>query len=382
MRQAHVAGGQDMTRRYRKILGTVLILMAVIVLSLVLLLSHNSPCGAAQPLPANAQAMQAAVYHCYGSPDVVRVEEVAKPTLEDDRVLVKVRAASVNPLDWHYLSGDPYLMRASTGIGKPDDTRLGVDFAGVVEAVGKNVRRFKPGDEVFGGRNGALAQYVNVRENGALEFKPANVTFEQAAAVPVAAVTALQALRDQGKIRPGQAVLINGASGGVGTFAVQIAKSFGANVTGVTSARNVTLVRSLGADQIIDYTHEDYTKGPQHYDLILDLVGNRGLLENRRVLKPAGIYVGIGGGGPEDGGLIGPMMGPVKQWLLSPFVSQKLTFFVSELTKEDLGILGGLMQVGKLRPVIDRRYKLSDTAAAIRYVEQGHAHGKVIVTVE
>ena len=371
-----------MTRRYRKILGTVLILMAVIVLSLVLLLSHNSPCGAAQPLPANAQAMQAAVYHCYGSPDVVRVEEVAKPTLEDDRVLVKVRAASVNPLDWHYLSGDPYLMRASTGIGKPDDTRLGVDFAGVVEAVGKNVRRFKPGDEVFGGRNGALAQYVNVRENGALEFKPANVTFEQAAAVPVAAVTALQALRDQGKIRPGQAVLINGASGGVGTFAVQIAKSFGANVTGVTSARNVTLVRSLGADQIIDYTHEDYTKGPQHYDLILDLVGNRGLLENRRVLKPAGIYVGIGGGGPEDGGLIGPMMGPVKQWLLSPFVSQKLTFFVSELTKEDLGILGGLMQVGKLRPVIDRRYKLSDTAAAIRYVEQGHAHGKVIVTVE
>lgn len=192
-----------MTRRYKKILGAVLILAAVTVLSLALLLSHNSPCGAAQPLLANSQAMQAAVYRCYGVPEVVKVEAVAKPTLEDDSVLVKVRAASINPLDWHYIRGEPYLMRTSTGIGKPDDTRLGVDFAGVVEAVGKNVRRFKPGDEVFGGRNGSLGQYVSVRENDALELKPANVTFEQAAAVPVAALTALQALRDQGKIQPG-----------------------------------------------------------------------------------------------------------------------------------------------------------------------------------
>ncbi len=371
-----------MTQRYKKILGSVAILAVVIVLSLALLLSHNSACGAAQPVSANTQTMQAAVYRCYGSPDVVKVEEVAKPTLEDNRVLVKVRAASVNPLDWHYVRGDPYLMRASIGIGKPDETRLGVDFAGVVEAVGKNVRRFKPGDEVFGGRSGALAQYVNVRESGSLELKPANMSFEQAAAVPIAAVTALQALRDQGKIRSGQTVLINGASGGVGTFAVQIAKSFGANVTAVTSTRNVTMVRSLGADQIVDYTHEDYTRGAQRYDLILDLVGNRGLLENRRVLKPAGIYVGIGGGGPDDGGLIGPMVGPFKQWLLAPFVSQKLTFFVSELNKEDLAVLGGLMQAGKVTPVIDRRYPLSETAAAIRYLEQGHARGKVVVTVE
>ena len=375
-------GGQDVTRPYKKILGAVSIVAAVMVLSVALLLSHNSPCVAAPPLPANSQAMQAAVYRCYGSPEIVKLEQVAKPTVEDDRVLVKVRAASINPLDWHYIRGEPYIMRTSTGLGKPADPHLGVDFAGVVEAVGKNVRRFKPGDAVFGGRDGALAEYVSVRENGALELKPANVTFEQAAAVPVAGVTALQALRDQAKIRPGQTVLINGASGGVGTFAVQIAKALGANVTGVSSTRNVTLVHSLGADRVIDYTQEDYTRGPQHYDVIFDMVGNRSLLDNKRVLRPTGIYVGIGGGGPNDGGFIGPLFVPVKEWFLSPFVSQKFTFFLADLNKEDLAVLSGLMQTGKVTPVIDRRFPLSDSSAAIRYLEQGHARGKVVVTVE
>jgi NADPH:quinone reductase-like Zn-dependent oxidoreductase len=369
------------TRRH-KVLTTVLVLIAVALTSLAVLLSHNAPCGAAQTPTADTPTMKAIVYRCYGSPDVVKLEDVAKPTPTDGRVLVKVHAASVNPLDWHYMRGDPYIMRIGVGLGTPTDTRLGVDFAGTVEAVGKNVTRFKPGDEVFGGKGGAFAEFVSVRDNGALVPKPANLTFEQAAAVPVAAVTALQALRDQGKLQPGQKVLINGASGGVGTFAVQIAKALGADVTAVCSTRNVELVRSLGADHVIDYTHEDFTKGGQSYDLILDAVGNRSLLENRHVLNPSGIYVGIGGGRPSDGGFIGPLIGPIKELVLSPFVSQKFVTFEAELNKEDLTILSDLMQAGKVTPVIDRRYKLSDTAEAIRYLEQGHARGKVVITLE
>ena len=365
-----------------KVLGIVSILMVVGLASLAVLLSHDSPCGTAPPMSANTPSMKAIVHRCYGSPDVVKLETLAKPTLPDDRVLVKVHAASVNPADWHYLRGNPYIMRAMVGLGTPNDIQLGVDFAGTVEAVGRNVTRFKPGDAVFGGRDGSFAEYVSVRANGALALKPANLTFEQAAAVPIAAVTALQALRDKGKIQPGQKVLINGASGGVGTFAVQIAKSFGADVTGVTSTRNVDMVRSIGADQVIDYTQDDFTKGSQRYDVILDLVGNRSLLENRRVLKPDGIYIGIGGGGPDDGGLIGPLTGPIKEFMLSPFVSQKFMFFVADLNQEDLTILGDLMQAGKVTPVIDRRYQLSETAEAIRYVEQGHARGKVVITLE
>jgi NADPH:quinone reductase-like Zn-dependent oxidoreductase len=369
--------------RRNKILGLALLLVAVTSLSLGLLLSHDSPCGVAPAVPANTQSMQAAVYRCYGSPDVVKLEDVAKPALADDRVLVKVHAASVNPLDWHYVRGQPYLMRAlGVGLGTPDDIRLGVDFAGTVEAVGKDARRFKPGDEVFGGAGGAFAQYVRPRDNGSLALKPPNVTFEQAAAVPVAAVTALQALRDKGKIKPGQKVLINGASGGVGTFAVQIAKSFGTDVTGVTSTRNVDMVRSIGADHVIDYTREDFVKAGQLYDLILDCVGNRPLLDFKRILKANGIYVGIGGGGPDEQGFIGPLTGPVKQLMLSQFVSQKFVPFVAELNKEDLSVLGDLMQAGKLTPVIDRRYKLSETAQALRYVELGHARGKVVITVD
>jgi NADPH:quinone reductase-like Zn-dependent oxidoreductase len=236
------------------------------------------------PSPGVAPRMKAIVYHEFGSPDVLRLEEIEKPIPTDDQFLIRVRAASVNPLDWHYMEGTPYLGRpVEFGLLKPTITRLGVDFAGTVEAVGKNITQFKPGDEVFGGRTGAFAEYVVAREDRAVVLKPANVTFEQAASLPIAAITALQALRDKGHVQPGQKVLINGASGGVGTFAVQIAKSFGAEVTGVCSGRNEEMVRSIGADHVIDYTKQDFTKSEQLYDLIIDNVGNRSLLECRRV---------------------------------------------------------------------------------------------------
>ena len=259
---------------------------------------------------------------------------------------------------------------------------MGVDFAGTVEAVGKGETRFKPGDEVFGGWGGTLAEYVSVYQDAALALKPTNMTFEQAASTPAAALTALQSLRDKGKLQVGQKVLINGASGGVGTFAVQIAKSYGADVTGVTSTRNVELVRSLGAAHVIDYTHEDYTAASQRYDLILDLVGNRSFLENRRVLAPHGTYIGLGGGRVEEGGFLGPITSALELFVLSPFVSQKAVFFVSDMNKEDMTRLANLMQAGKVTPVIDKRYPLEDTVAALRYLELGHARGKVIVTMD
>src|SRR6266849_2973587 len=246
-----------------------------------------------------------AIVHCeYGSPDVLKLEDIEKPTPGDDQVLVRVRAASVNPLDWHYIRGTPYFMRLGAGLRKPKVTRLGVDFAGTVEAVGRSVKRFQPGDEVFGGRTGAFAEYVSVREDRAVVLKPANLTFEQAASVPIAAITALQGLRDKGKVQPGQKVLINGASGGVGTFAVQIAKSFGAEVTGVCSTRNVDMVRSIGADHVVDYTQEDFTRSGRQYDLMVDCIGNRSLSACMSVLTPKGTYVVVGG---PDGRWIGPL---------------------------------------------------------------------------
>jgi len=368
-----------MTLRY-KVLGVILVLVAVALVSLAFAMSHDSACGPAPLLPGNAQLMKAIVHHCYGSADVLKFEDIEKPIAADDQVLVKVHAASVNPLDWHYMRGTPYIVRMDSGFGKPENPRLGVDFAGTVEAVGKNVKRFKPGDEVFGGKFGAFAEYVTVREDRALALKPANLTFEQAASVPIAALTALQGLRDKGRIRPGQKVLINGASGGVGTFAVQIAKSFGADVTGVCSTRNVAMVRSIGADHVIDYTLEDFTKGEQRYDLILDNVGNHSLLQYRRVLSPKGIFVIVGG--PNSGQWIGPMVTPIKALMLSPLVSQKFAPFLAELNQEDLAIMRDLMQAGKVTPVIDRRYKLSEVPAAIRYLEEGHARGKVVIAVE
>jgi NADPH:quinone reductase-like Zn-dependent oxidoreductase len=259
---------------------------------------------------------------------------------------------------------------------------VGVDFAGTVEGVGKNVTQFKPGDEVFGGRGGAFAEYVCPRANRAVAIKPANITFEQAASVNIAGITALQAVRDRGKVQPGQKVLINGASGGVGTFAVQIAKSHGADVTGVCSTRNIDLVRSLGADHVIDYTKEDFTEAAERYDVIIDNVGNHSLLECKRVLTPKGIYVLIGGGGPNEQGLLGPLVKPIKAMLLSPFISQKMGMMMAEPNPKDLTILADMIQSGKLKAVIDRTYKLSEVPAALQYLEEGHARGKVVITLE
>jgi NADPH:quinone reductase-like Zn-dependent oxidoreductase len=323
-----------------------------------------------------------AIVHCeYGSPDVLKVEDVEKPVPNHNQLLVRVRAASLNPLDLTIRG--PWLIRPILGMRKPKDPRLGVDYAGTVETVGKNVTQFKPGDEVFGGKNGALAEYVCCLADRGVVLKPANVTFEQAAAVPVAAITALQGLRDKGKIQAGQKVLINGASGGVGTFAVQIAKSFGTEVTGVCSTRNVDLVRSIGANHVIDYTKEDFTKGDQRYDLIFDLVGNHSFSERRRVMTPNGICVmaGVGGAGWHDG-MAMRLAGELNAYLRSRFVSQKFITYIAQFNKKDMMVLADLMQSGKMTSVIDRTYKLSDVPEALRYLEQGHARGKVVVTVE
>ena len=367
-----------MKLRY-KVLSAVLILAAATAVGVALTLSHNSPCPAAQPPPAGTPMMKAIVYRCYGSSDVLKLEDIAQPSPADKRMLVKVHAASVNPLDWHYMRGEPYLLRAAAGIGAPDSIHMGVDFAGTVVSVGKDVTRFKPGDEVFGGRTGAFGEYVSVAEAGSVAIKPANVTFEQAAAVPIAAVTALQALRDKGKIQPGQTVLINGASGGVGTFAVQIAKSYGAKVTGVCSTRNLAMVRALGTDRVIDYTQEDFTKESQRYDLIIDLVGTHSLSDTRRVLNPHGSL--IMAGSLDKGRWLGPLTDSIGAWLYAQFVSQKLIFLLANLNSEDLDVLRDLMREGKITPVIDRQYALSEVPEAIRYLEQGHARGKVVIKV-
>jgi NADPH:quinone reductase-like Zn-dependent oxidoreductase len=367
-----------MKLRY-KVLGGIAIVVVVAIGSLAVVLSHDSPCGAAPALAANTPSMKAIVYRCYGSPEVLKLEEIAKPIPADDRVLVKVHAASVNPLDWHFMRGKPYMVRPMAGIGKPDSILMGADFAGTVESVGKNVTQYKPGDEVFGDRDGAFGEYVSVREKGAMALKPTNMSMEQAAAVPIAGLTALQALRDKGKLQAGQKVLINGASGGVGTFAVQIAKTYGADVTGVCSTRNVAMVKSIGADHVIDYTKEDFTQGSVRYDLIIDNVGSHALSEYRHVLTPNGSLVIVGG--PSDDPWLGPMTSLVKAYLVSPFVSQKMTFMLAQSNGEDLNVLRDLMQTGKVTPVIDRRYPLSETAQAVSYLEQGHAKGKVIITV-
>jgi len=362
-----------------KVASGVLIFLAVAITSLALVLSHDSDCLPAPEIADNAELMKAIVYRCYGSPDVLELEDVEKPTPADNQVLTKVRAAAVNPLDWHNMRGLPYFLRLGTGLGKPKDSRLGVDFAGTVEAVGKNVTRFKPGDEVFGGWSGAFGEYISMPEDRGLAHKPANVTFEQAASVPIAAITALQALRDKGKIKAGHKVLVNGASGGVGTFAVQIAKSFGAEVTGVCSARNVEMVRSIGADHVFDYRQEDYTESGQHYDLIIDNVGNHSLSANRRVLSPEGVLVIVGGMG---GNWLGPLMRPIGALMLSPFVSQDFNMLLARMDKDDMAILGGLMQTGEMTPVIDRTYSLSEVPDAIRYSEEGHARGKIVIALE
>ncbi len=324
-----------------------------------------------------------AIVHCdYGVANL-KLEEIEKPTPADDQILVRVRAASVNPYDWHFVEGTPKIIRLmGIGLRKPKEIRLGVDFAGTVETVGKNVTQFKPGDEVFGGREGAFAEYVCRRAVGSVASKPASITFEQAASLNIAGITALQAVRDRGKIQSGQKVLINGASGGVGTFAVQIAKSFGADVTGVCSTRNVDLVRSLGADRVIDYTKEDFTKGEQKYDVILDNVANHSLSEFRHVLTPNGKYVMIGGGGANEQGVFGVMLRPLKAMVLSKFVDQQMGMMMADSNQKDLSLLAEMVESGKMKPVIDRTYKLAEVPEAIGYLEQGHARGKVVIVVD
>ena len=321
--------------------------------------------------------MKAAVYTRYGSPDVVvQFEDVEKPVPKDNEVLLKVRAASVNPLDAGLMKGKPHSFRILFGLRKPRLTRPGVDVAGQVEAVGTSVMQFTPGDEVFGMCKGAFAEYVCAPESG-LAIKPENLTFEQAASAPVAALTALQGLRDKGHIQPGQKVLINGAAGGVGTLAVQIAKSFGADVTGVCSTRNLEMVRSIGADQVIDYTQQDFTASGKRYDLIFDCFLNHSLSACRRTLNPKGIYLMVGG--PPKRWTVGILAPVIKAFVLSPFVSQRFIVYVARSNREDLAMMSKLMASGKVKPVIDKVYKLSEVPEAIRYLEQRHARGKVII---
>jgi NADPH:quinone reductase-like Zn-dependent oxidoreductase len=364
-----------MKLRYKLAFATLAGLVLVLA-ALGLLLSHNGACGPAPAMSADAGPMQAMMSRCYGSPDVLTLEAVAKPAPGPDEVLVKIRAAGVNPLDWHYMRGAPYVMRFSSGLGVPADPRMGVDFAGTVETVGANVSRFKPGDEVFGGGSGAFADYLVIGEDRALAKKPGNISFAQAAAVPIAGITALQALRDKGQLQSGQAVLINGASGGVGTFAVQIAKAMGARVTAVCSTRNIELVRSLGADEVIDYTRDDYTQSGNKYDLIIDNVGNHSLLANREVLQPGGRLILVGG---PAGNWLGPLLGPISAVLLSPFVGEEFITLMARLRPADLTALAELMQSGKVTPVIDRHYPLREVSEAIRYSEQGRARGKIVI---
>ena len=324
--------------------------------------------------------MKAVVYERFGSPDVLQLREVETPALTDDGVLVRVRASSVNPYDWHFMTGTPFLARLGAGLRKPKNGRLGVDFAGTVEAVGKDVTRFEPGDEVFGTRNGAFAEYVCVPEARNVVPKPANVTFEQAAAVPMAGVTALQALRDKGRLQAGQKVLINGASGGVGTFAVQIARSFGAEVTGVCSTRNVDTVRSIGADNVVDYTQEDFTVDGRRYDLMLDIAGNRSWSECKRVLTDTATLVVVGG--RKTNRWIGPLGDGLKKRFASLAGSRKVVSpFLASIKKDDLVALGELLEAGNVKPVIEQRYELSEVSDAVGYVGTGHAQGKIVISI-
>ena len=322
--------------------------------------------------------MKALVYHEYGPPDVLKCEEIQKPSPEDDEVLLKVRAAAVNPLDWRLMKGQPRVVRVVSKVLKLKTGRPGVDVAGVVEAVGKNVTHFKPGDRVFGGCRGAFADYVCTPESKIVSI-PENVTFEQAASINVAGLTALQGLRDKPRIQRGETVLINGAAGGVGTFAVQIAKVLGAEVTGVCSTRNLELVKSIGADAVIDYTQEDFTKSAKRYDVVFDCVGNKSIADCRNVLNPNGRHIIVGA--PHDPKLTELLFSFIHAGLLSLFTKQKSIPFIAKASQEDLRFIGELIADGKLTPVIDRCYKLSEGADALRHVENGHARGKVLIIV-
>ena len=360
----------------RIVLGLVgVVVLAVGVLAIVV--SYSGSCEEVAQYVGD-DGMRAVTARCYGSPDVLALETLPKPVLRGQDVLVRVHAAAANPLDWHYMRGSPYIMRLAAGIGRPDDIRVGVDFSGVIEAVGDDVTRFAPGDAVFGGASGAFADYVAVAEDGAVVHKPDSVSFEAAAGVPIAALTALQAVRDKGQVSPGDRVLINGASGGVGTYAVQIAKFSGADVTGVSSARNHELVLGLGADRMIDYKVEDYTTSGNDYDVIVDMVGNHSVSENKEVLADGGRYVIVGG---AKGNWVGPLIGPVRAMLASSETGQSFETLLASLNGDDLDTIAEMLASGAMETVIDREFALEDVAEAIRYSESGRARGKIIVRV-
>lgn len=327
--------------------------------------------------PSRATTMRAIVINRYGSPDVLQLREIATPVVNDDSVLVRVHAASVNAYDWHIMRGLPYLVRMVEGLRAPKRQVLGVDMAGIVEEVGKSVTQFRPGDAVFGETDRAFAEYTCARERD-LVLKPANLSMEQAAAVPMAAYTALQALRDKGALQPGQTVLVHGAAGGVGTFAVQIAKAFGAEVTAVCSTKNVALVQSIGADHAVDYTREDIMAQGRRYDLILDIAGHRSLSDFRRLLAPNGTLVVVGA---PQGEWVGPLVRPLATLVRSRLTGQRMRTLLATRSNADMVVLKELIEAGKVTPVIDRSYPLSETADAVRYLETGHPSGKVVITV-
>ncbi|MEM7281802.1 MAG: NAD(P)-dependent alcohol dehydrogenase [Pseudomonadota bacterium] len=367
-----------MKLRYKILNGLVgFFVLSIVVLTLVL--SHSSPCEPLEGDAVKGQTMQAIVGRCYGSADILELETLPRPMVSKNEVLVKIKAAAVNPLDWHYMRGSPYLMRLVSGIGKPKDVSVGVDFSGVVEAVGDEVTRFSPGDEVFGGASGAFAEYIVVTDERAVVHKPDSVSFVQAAALPIAAITALQAVRDKAGVKPGDRVLVNGASGGVGTYAVQIAKAYGAQVTGVCSTRNVELVQSLGADRVIDYKKASYAEDEAVYDVIIDMVGNHSMTANKNVLVPGGKLVMVGG---PKGNWIAPLINPLKAMFMKPFVDREFTTLLATMNQPDLTTLGELMEQGKLVSVIDRSFALRQVPAAIRYSESGRARGKIIIDMQ
>jgi NADPH:quinone reductase-like Zn-dependent oxidoreductase len=362
-----------------KIIYGFLSVVGLAVVGLAITISYTSECPSSPGVSAGADTMKAVVSRCYGGPDALEYLDIEKPTPGPKDVIVAVKAAAVNPLDYHYMRGSPYLLRLMRGIGSPNDQRMGVDFSGVVAEIGDEVTKFAVGDAVFGGRSGAFAEYLLVPEDGGIAAIPDGVSFEAAAAVGVAALTALQALRDEGALVAGEKVLINGASGGVGTYAVQIAQQIGAEVHGVCSTRNVEMVRALGADHVFDYKQEDYTESGNEYDLIVDMVGNHSLTANRGVLKPNGRLVLVGG---PKGNWIAPLVPAVKAAMLSPFVDQQISDMLARLRGDDLEDLAGFLADGSLTSRIDTRYPLAETAEALRYLETQRARGKVIITVD
>ena len=365
-----------MKLRYKIINGIIgLLILACAVLAIVI--SYESDCTVVPPTGGD-NSMRAVRYTCYGDADVLQLVRVERPVPAEGEVLVKVSRAGVNPLDWHYMHGSPYLMRLAAGIGSPDDTSLGVDFAGIVIGVGAGVTRFSVGDRVFGGRRGAFGEYLLVPADRGIAKIPDNVSFDQAAALPIAAVTALQAVRDKGGLQAGQKVLVNGASGGVGTYVVQIANSMGAEVHGVCSTRNVEMVRSLGADHVIDYKKTDYTLGSVRYDLIIDMVGNHSISANRGVMKPGGTLVMVGG---KKGDWFAPLARPIGALVTQPFVDERIELILAELRPDDLEVLADMMGSGQLVSQIDQHFRFDDIAEAIRYSESGRARGKIIVDI-